>query len=91
VDGEGIVSDALGNYDTTVEGQQINIAYTGPLLGDEVIDSVRAGIARQAHTAASAIDVGPRVTTGNGVDMASEPAWDEEQLETGKEHPHPGT
>jgi hypothetical protein len=89
VDGEGIVSDALGNYDTTVEGQQISIAYTGPLLGDEIVESVRAGIARQARVTASAIAVGPRATTGSGVDMASEPAWDEE-LETEKEHAHSG-
>jgi hypothetical protein len=90
VDEEGIVSDALGNYETTVDGQQISIAYTGPLLGDEIIESVRAGIARQANTPASAIDVGPRATTGSGVDLASEPPWDEEQFETEKEH-HPGT
>lgn len=90
VDQEGIVSDALGNYDTTVEGGELSIAYTGPLLGDEIVESVRAGIARRAHTAASAVAVGPRATTGSGVDMAREPAWDEEQLESGKEHPHSG-
>ena len=88
VDLEGIVSDALGNYATSVENGQLVIDYTGPLLGDETVESVRAGIARQAHTAASAAAVGPRSTTGAGVDMATEPAWDPEQLETAKEHPH---
>jgi hypothetical protein len=91
VDGEGIVSDALGNYETTVDGQQISITYTGPLLGDETVESVRAGIARQAHVEASAIAVGPRATTGTGVDMANEPEWDPEQLGTAKEHTHSGS
>jgi hypothetical protein len=89
VDQEGIVSDALGNYDTTVEDGQLRIDYTGPLLGDDIIESVRAGIARQAHTAVSAAAVGPRANTGTGVDMATEPAWGPEQLENAKEHPHP--
>jgi hypothetical protein len=89
VDQEGIVSDALGNYDTTVEDGQLRIDYTGPLLGDEIVESVRAGIARQVHTAVPAADVGPRTSTGEGVDMAKEPAWDPEQLVTSQEHPHP--
>jgi hypothetical protein len=88
VDLEGIVSDALGNYVTTVEDGRLNIDYTGPLLGDETIESVRAGIARQAHTAVSAASIGPRSSAGEGVDMATEPAWDPEQLETAQEHPH---
>ena len=87
VDLEGIVSDALGNYVTSVENGQLVIDYTGPLLGDETVENVRAGIARQAHTAVS-VAVGPRSGTGEGVDMATEPAWDPEQLETATEHPH---
>ncbi|CAI3802401.1 hypothetical protein [Pseudarthrobacter sp. MM222] len=88
VDLEGIVSDALGNYSTTVEDGRLSIDYTGPLLGDETVESVRAGIARQAHTAVSAA-VGPRSSAGEGVDMATEPAWDPEQLVSPQEHPHP--
>jgi hypothetical protein len=88
VDLEGIVSDALGNYVTSVENGQLVIDYTGPLLGDETVENVRAGIARQAHTTESAAAVGPRSTTGEGVNMATEPAWDPEQLETAQEHPH---
>jgi hypothetical protein len=88
VDREGIVSDALGNYDTAIKDGQLSISYTGPLLGDEIVQSVRAGIARQAHAAASTVTVGPRSTTGTGVDMAIEPEWDPEQLESITDHPH---
>jgi hypothetical protein len=88
VDLEGIVSDALGNYSTTVADGRLSIDYTGPLLGDETVEIVRAGIARQAHTAVSAA-VGPKSSAGEGVDMAAEPAWDPEQLVSSQEHPHP--
>jgi hypothetical protein len=87
VDLEGIVSDALGVYVTTVGDGKLIIDYTGPLLGDETVESVRAGIARQVHTEASTT-VGPRSSTGEGVDMATEPAWDPEQLDAAQEHPH---
>jgi hypothetical protein len=91
VDEEGIVADALGNYDTSVEDGELSITYTGPLLGDETVESVRAGIARQAHVEASAIAVGPRATTGTGVDMANEPEWDPELLGAAQEHTHSGS
>lgn len=86
VDLEGIVSDALGNYVTSVENGQLVIDYTGPLLGDETVENVRAGIARQARTAVS-VAVGPRSGTGEGVDMATEPAWDPEELQDAKKPP----
>lgn len=41
--------DALGNYSTVAKGGQLAISYTGPLLGDETVESVREGISRQAH------------------------------------------
>jgi hypothetical protein len=88
VDKEGILSDALGNYGTTVGGSQATFSYTGPLLGDGTVESVRAGIARQAHVAASAVAVGPRSPTGTGVDMAAEPPWDPEVIEEKPGHTH---
>ncbi|MET3932224.1 hypothetical protein [Arthrobacter sp. OAP107] len=88
VDREGIASDALGNYDTTAKDGQLTISYTGPLLGDETIESVREGISRQAHVPAADVSVTPRSATGTGVDMASEPPWDPEQLITEPEHAH---
>jgi hypothetical protein len=88
VDREGILSDALGNYGTTVDGGLVTFSYTGPLLGDATVESVRAGIARQAHVAASAVAVGPRSLTGTGVDMAAEAPWDPEVVEEKPGHAH---
>lgn len=88
VDKEGILSDALGNYGTTVDGGKVTFSYTGPLLGDGTVESVRAGIARQAGVAASAVAVGPRSLAGTGVDMAAEPPWDPEVVEEKPGHAH---
>jgi hypothetical protein len=88
VDKEGILSDALGNYGTAVGSGQVTFSYTGPLLGDGTVESVRAGIARQAHVAASAVAVGPRSPAGTGVDMAAEPPWDPEVIEEKAGHAH---
>lgn len=88
VDREGILSDALGNYGTTVDGGKVAFGYTGPLLGDGTVESVRDGIARQAHVAASAVAVGPRSLTGTGVDMATEAPWDPEVVEEKPGHAH---
>ena len=65
VDREGIVSDALGNYDTVAQGGQLSISYTGPLLGDETVESVREGIGRQAHTPRGRRERGPQVRDRN--------------------------
>lgn len=88
VDREGILSDALGNYGTTVDGGKVAFGYTGPLLGDGTVESVRDGIARQAHVATSAVAVGPRSLTGTGVDMATEAPWDPEVVEEKPGHAH---
>lgn len=71
---EGILSDALGNYTATLGAHRLGIAYTGPLLSDRLVQSVRIGIARPAHTAPGLVTVSPRSTTGTGVDMSKEPA-----------------
>ena len=74
IDREGILSDALGSY-TSVPGRgQLAITYTGPLLSDELVGSVRSGIARRAGTPPGAVVVAPRSSTGPGVDMGAEPA-----------------
>lgn len=88
VDKEGILSDALGNYGTSVGNGQVVFSYTGPLLGDGTVESVRAGIARQAHVAVTAVGVTPRSRTGTGVDMAREPPWDPEVVDERPGHAH---
>jgi len=71
---EGILSDALGNYTTTMGRRELDITYTGPLLSDDLVTSVRGGIARRAGIEPAAVSVSPRSVTGVGVDMAKEPA-----------------
>ena len=74
IDREGILSDALGNYTTTLRNHELDISYTGPLLSDDLVESVRVGIARGAGIQAAAVTVAPRSTTGVGVDIAKEPS-----------------
>ena len=71
---EGILSDALGNYATTLGRNELVITYTGPLLSDDLVTSVRGGIARRAGLETAGVTVSPRSDTGVGVDMAKEPA-----------------
>ena len=71
---EGILADALGNYDTRVGDGELEFAYTGPLLSDKTVEAVRRGVARAAGNTADDVKVAPRSETGTGVDMAKEPA-----------------
>jgi hypothetical protein len=88
IDREGILSDAFGNYRTTRGIGKLSFSYTGPLLADETVESVRSGISRQAHVAASYVTVTPRSPAGTGVDMATEAPWDPEVTEQKKGHTH---
>ena len=88
---EGILSDALGNYATTLRTDELDVTYTGPLLSDELIQSVQYGIARAAHTQVAAVIVSPRTTAGVGVDMANEPAPAPAATESASDHNHDAT
>ena len=70
---EGILSDALGNYGTSVDGGALTVTYTGPLLSDSLVESVRNGIARGAGVEPAAVALAARSATGEGVDMSLEP------------------
>jgi hypothetical protein len=70
---EGILADALGNYGTSLEGGAVTVTYTGPLLSDLLVESVRIGMARAAGIDATAVTLAPRSATGEGVDMSLEP------------------
>jgi hypothetical protein len=70
---EGILSDALGNYSTSLEGGALTVGYTGPLLSDALVESVRNGMARAAGVGSADVALAPRSTTGEGVDLALEP------------------
>lgn len=71
---EGILADALGSYSTSSSGDRLDITYTGPLLSDDLVEAVRRGIARGEGVQASSVTVAPRSTSGEGVDLAREPA-----------------
>ncbi|MDQ1053831.1 MULTISPECIES: hypothetical protein [Micrococcaceae] len=75
VETEGILSDALGSYGVTADDGKLSVSYTGPLLADNIVESVREGLARPAHTTASAVTVEPESMDGTGVDMETEPPW----------------
>lgn len=85
---EGILSDALGNYSTTLRTGEFDVTYTGPLLSDELINSVQNGMARAAHTKPEAVTVSSRSTAGVGVDMANEPAPSPGATEGPSDHNH---
>lgn len=70
---EGILSDALGSYDVSLGAGALTIGYTGPLLSDALIESVRDGMARGAGSRRTDVELGPRSTAGEGVDLAKEP------------------
>ena len=88
---EGILSDALGNYATTLRTGELDVTYTGPLLSDALIQSVQNGIARAAETQAAAVIVSARSTVGVGVDMATEPAPPPADTESASDHNHDAT
>ena len=71
---EGILADALGNYTVGLGRRRLAISYTGPLLSDHLLRSVRRGIARPPHVPPGRVSVAPRSATGSGVDMTTEPA-----------------
>ncbi|BCW71146.1 hypothetical protein [Arthrobacter sp. NicSoilB8] len=70
---EGILSDALGNYATSLGSGVLTVTYTGPLLSDALVESVRNGMARGAGGDPADVALAPRSTTGEGVDMSREP------------------
>ncbi|MFF2243589.1 hypothetical protein ACFVTM_05355 [Arthrobacter sp. NPDC058130] len=70
---EGILSDALGNYATALDKGALTVSYTGPLLSDALVESVRNGMARAAGVESAAVTLAPRSATGEGVDMSLEP------------------
>ena len=74
IDREGILADALGDYGTSSGSGELRIDYTGPLLSDDLIRSIRAGIAGPAGAGADDVSVSPRSTEGIGVQMETEPA-----------------
>ncbi|MDQ1536928.1 MAG: hypothetical protein QOE58_1321 [Actinomycetota bacterium] len=85
---EGILSDALGSYTTSIGRGVLDVAYTGPLLSDSLVASVRGGIARRAGTASAAVTISPRSGIGAGVDMAREPAPASAVEDTSTAHQH---
>lgn len=74
---EGILSDALGNYEESLEGGALTIGYTGPLLSDALVESVRDAMARSAGKDPGEVGLAARSTSGDGVDLSREPVPEE--------------
>jgi len=70
---EGILSDALGNYDTVLGTDTVKVVYLGTLLGDEMVESVRSAMARPAGTTPTLVTVAAGTPGAEGVDVAAEP------------------
>jgi hypothetical protein len=78
-DSEGILSDSLNHYVTTVQPAGVTVSYFGAVLSDETIGTVRDAMGRAAKVAPDRIQVsanepGPGVDLSNGVpDLTESP------------------
>ncbi len=78
-DAEGILSDSLNHYVTTVQPAGLTVRYFGALLGDGQVAAVRAAMARSAgatpdRVTVTANEAGPGVDLSDGVpDLAESP------------------
>jgi hypothetical protein len=86
IESEGILADALGNYTTSLDSGTLAVGYTGPLLSDALVESVRAGMARDAGVGPGDVTLSPRSTSGEGVDLSREPAQDSGESEAPSGH-----
>ncbi|BCJ42555.1 hypothetical protein GCM10010168_07030 [Actinoplanes ianthinogenes] len=69
-DAEGILSDSLNHYVTTVQPAGLTVGYFGPLLSDGEIGKVREAMARAAGTSADRVTVSA-TSPGEGVDLSN--------------------
>ena len=68
-DREGILTDSLGRYATTVQPAGVTVRYFGALLSDGRIAAVRDAMGRAAGLAADRVQVSPNLP-GPGVDLS---------------------
>jgi hypothetical protein len=83
-DAEGILSDSLNHYVTTVQPAGLTVRYFGALLSDGQVGAVRAAMARAAGTTADRVTV-EAGSPGAGVDLSS---GIPDLNETGEHHGH---
>lgn len=69
-DAEGILSDSLNHYVTTVQPAGLTVRYFGALLSDGQVGAVRAAMARAAGTSADRVTVSAN-EPGPGVDLST--------------------
>jgi hypothetical protein len=68
-DAEGILTDSLGRYATTVQPAGVTVRYFGALLSDGRIAAVRDAMGRAAGVPADRVQVSPNLP-GPGVDLS---------------------
>lgn len=73
LDREGVLTDLLGHYDTVAGTGSLDVLYTGPLLGDALVEDAADALGRAAGAPAT---IHPRSDRGAGVDMSREPRPD---------------
>ncbi|MEV4642362.1 hypothetical protein AB0J80_33930 [Actinoplanes sp. NPDC049548] len=68
-DREGMLSDSLNHYVSTVQESGLTVRYFGAILSDGQIQSVREALGRAANVAAERVSVSPNLP-GPGVDLS---------------------
>jgi hypothetical protein len=65
VDREGVLTDSLGKYTTTMQPHSVTFSYFGAVLSDSQILSDRAAVARAAAVSSNAVTVYPVIRTSS--------------------------
>lgn len=69
-DAEGVLSDSLNHYVTTVQRSGLTVRYFGAIISDGQVQAVREAMARAAHVTPDRVAVEPS-SPGPGVDMSN--------------------
>jgi hypothetical protein len=69
-DAEGVLSDSLNHYVTTVQRSGLTVRYFGAIISDGQVRAVRESMARAAHVTPDRVAVEP-ASPGPGVDLSN--------------------
>ncbi|HEY7273054.1 MAG TPA: hypothetical protein VH502_09995 [Actinoplanes sp.] len=69
-DAEGVLSDSLNHYATTVQRSGLTVRYFGAIISDGQVRAVREAMARAAHVTPDRVAVEPS-SPGPGVDLSN--------------------
>ncbi|GID94089.1 hypothetical protein ACFQFC_09485 [Amorphoplanes digitatis] len=69
IDREGVLSDSLNRYRTTVQRSGLTVRYFGAIISDGQVEAVRQALGRAAHVPADRVAVAANLP-GPGVDLS---------------------